>query len=214
MATSWTEHARQTVAPIWERILEHPFIAELRDGTLPSEKLIFYFEQNVPYIDTVMRCRAIAAAKSTSHAERDFFLDRTPVIAEELRHQEQMLQTLGGNPKAPIAPACHGYTRHILNLAWSGKPVQYFGAFLPCPLTYDQIGQHLKGQLKVAAHQDWWEFYSSREHNEMCENYTAYVDEHVAELTPAEREQLLKNFVLSTKYEYWFWDMAYNMEKW
>ena len=214
MAQSWTETARQAVGPLWEQIVRHPFIAELRDGTLPNEKLIFYFEQNVPYIDTVVRCRAIAAAKATSHAERDFFLDRAPVIAEELRHQQQMLTSLGGNPNAPITPACHGYTRHILNLAWTGKPVEYFGAFLPCPLSYDEIGKHLRGQLKNPAHLDWWGFYSSPEHNEMCDRYRAYVDEHVAELTPAEREQLLKNFILSSKYEYWFWDMAYNMETW
>jgi thiaminase/transcriptional activator TenA len=214
MAPTWTEMAREAAAPVWRKILKHPFVEELRAGTLPEEKLIFYFEQNVHYIDACVRCRSIAAAKATSDAERDFFLDRAPVIAEELRHQRTMLTKLGGNPNARMAPACHGYTRHILYLAWSRKPVDYFGAFLPCPLSYDEIGRHLKGVLTNPAHRDWWEFYTSREHNEMCDRYRAFVDEKALELTASERAEMLANFLLSSKYEYWFWDMAYRMETW
>src|SRR5580765_6369164 len=126
---------------MWQRIYEHPFLIELADGSLPDEKLLFYFEQNVHYIDTVVRCRAVAVAKSTSSEVRDFFLGPIPVFVDELKHQQTMLAKLGGRVNAPIAPACHGYTRHILTLAWSREPVEYFGAFLPCPWTYDLIGR-------------------------------------------------------------------------
>ncbi len=214
MAGSWTEQAIESVAPLWGAILEHPFITGLRDGTLPDEALTFYFEQNVHYIDMVLRCRTVAAAKASSDRERSFFLDRTPVIAEELQHQRKMLAALGGNPNAPIAPACHGYTRHVLTLAWSRKPVEYFGSFLPCPLSYDEIGRQLRGRLTKPAHRDWWDFYSSRQHNEMCDRYRGFVDELAAGLSDAERAEMRKNFVLSSKYEYWFWDMAYNRETW
>src|SRR4026207_643639 len=110
MGESWTQQARHAVEPLWERILEHPFIAELRAGTLPDEKLIFYFEQNVHYIDTVVRCRAVAVAKSSNPEVRDFFLGPIPVFVDELKHQQTMVQQLGGRPDAPIAPTCHGYT--------------------------------------------------------------------------------------------------------
>ena len=214
MALRWTEEARAIAAPLWGAILEHGFINGLRDGTLPDEKLVFYFEQNVHYIDTVVRCREIAAAKAVSDKERNFFLDRTPVIVEELQHQRKTLAALGGNPSAPIAPACHGYTRHILSLAWSRRPVEYFGAFLPCPLSYDEIGRSLRGRLTKPAHRDWWEFYMSREHNEMCDRYRDFVDELVVDTSQSEQDEMIKNFVLSSKYEYWFWDMAYDRETW
>jgi thiaminase (transcriptional activator TenA) len=211
---SYTQEAVEAVAPLWGAILEHPFITGLRDGTLPDASLIFYFEQNIHYIDTVVRCRTVAASKARTDKERNFFLDRAPVVVEELQHQRNMLASLGGNPNAPIAPACHGYTRHILSLAWARKPVEYFGAFLPCPLSYDEIGRQLKGKLKKPVHQDWWAFYSSREHNDMCGRYRAFVDELAADLSSTERQEMLRNFVLGSKYEYWFWDMAYNRETW
>jgi thiaminase/transcriptional activator TenA len=214
VTASWTEQALKAVAPLWGAIHEHRFISGLRDGTLPDKSLVFYFEQNVHYIDMVVRCRTVAAAKATSDRERSFFLERTPVIVEELQHQRKMLTALGGDPDATIAPACHGYTRHILALAWSRKPVEYFGAFLPCPLSYDEIGRYLNGRLTKPAHRDWWDFYMSKEHNEMCHRYRAFVDERATELSPAEQNEMLKNFVLSSKYEYWFWDMAYNLETW
>jgi len=210
----WTEQALKIAEPLWEAVLQHDFVRELRNGTLPDKKLIFYFEQNIHYIDMVVRCRTIAAAKATSDAERDFFLDRTPVVVEELQHQRKMLAALGGNPNAPIAPACHGYTRHILSLAWARRPVEYFGAFLPCPLSYDEIGRHLKDRLTKPSHRDWWEFYMSRDHNEMCDRYRSFVDERVDDVSAAGRNEMLQNFVLSCKYEYWFWDMAYNLETW
>lgn len=214
MPASWTAEAFKATERLWNEIYEHPFLKELRDGTLPDEKLRFYFEQNLHYIDAVVRCRSIAVAKATTEEVRDFFLDRTPVIAEELRHQRRMVKALGGRTDAPLAPACHGYTRHILTLAWSGEPVEYFGAFLPCPWSYDEIGIRLRGTLNKPQHLDWWEFYMSREHNEMCDRYRSMVDKLAAELPPERQEAMKENFRISLRYEYRFWTMAYTMEQW
>src|ERR1700736_442833 len=111
---------------MWQQIYAHPFLTELANGTLPDEKLLFYFEQNVHYIEAVIRCRAIAVSKSTSPEVRDFFLGPIPVFLDELKHQQKMVESLGGRANPPIAPTAHAYTRHILSLAWSREPVEYF----------------------------------------------------------------------------------------
>src|SRR5262245_40228684 len=84
MGGTWTERAYAATEPLWAQIYAHPFLTELAAGTLPDDKLIFYFEQNVHYIDTVVRCRAVAVAKSTSPEVRDFFLGPIPVFVDEL----------------------------------------------------------------------------------------------------------------------------------
>ena len=48
---------------IWEQIDGHPFLAELKDGTLSDRKLKFYFTQNVMYIEAAIQFLGIAAAK-------------------------------------------------------------------------------------------------------------------------------------------------------
>jgi thiaminase (transcriptional activator TenA) len=214
VADTWTQRAYAATAPMWAKIDAHPFLKELADGTLPDEKLVFYFEQNVYYIEAVIRCRAVAVAKATNPEVRDFFLGPIPVFVDELKHQQTMLTRLGGRANPPIAPACHAYTRHILTLAWSREPVEYFGAFLPCPWTYDLIGQRFKGKLQKQSHIDWWEFYMSREHNDMCDRYRGMVDRLAAELPPARQDDMIENFRLSLRYEYRFWDMAYKLEQW
>lgn len=214
MSESWTQRAYKATEPMWEKIYNHPFLKELQEGTLPDDKLRYYFEQNLPYIDAVVRCRCLAAGKATSDEVRDFFLDPAPVIVGELKHQQIMVKELGGRTDAPLSPTCHGYTRHLLTLAWSRDPVEYFGAFLPCPWTYDEIGRRIQGKLKNKQHQDWWEFYFSQEHHDMCERYRAMVDKLAANLPPDRQEALIENFRTTLRFEYRFWQMAYTMEGW
>ena len=211
---SWTQYMYEQTKDMWEQIYEHPFLKDLAAGTLSDERLAFYFEQNTHYIDNVVRCRSIATAKAHSDEIRDFFLSRTALVVDELNHQYDMLERVGGARGARIAPTCHAYTRHILNLAWTRDPVEYLGSFMPCPWTYDEIGKQLRSATLKGTSADWWEFYSSQEHNELCDNYRAFVDKHSEGLSDERRQQMLENFIISTNYEYNFWDMAYNLEQW
>lgn len=211
---SWTSHMYDTTQHLWDQIYEHPFLKELSEGTLSKERLAFYFEQNVHYIDNVVRCRSVAAAKAHNDEIRNFFLERTSMVVDELEHQETMLAAVGGTYGARIAPTCHAYTRHIQMLAWTRDPVEYLGSFLPCPWTYDEIGKQMRGAALEGVPAEWWDFYMSEEHNTLCDNYRAFVDEYSEGLSDERRQQMLDNFVLSLNYEYRFWDMAYNLEQW
>lgn len=210
----WTDEARAAAAPIWERILRHPFLEEIRAGSLPQDKLVFYFEQNVRFIETVVRGRSVAAAKSADRESLEFFTTRTAELLEELEHQRQMLRDLGGDPDAPIAPTCHAYTNHLQVVAWSRPPEWYVGTFLPCPWTYDLIGEEFRGKLQNPLHAQWWSFYASPEHNALCERYRAFVDERVADYRPQQRARMIQDFLYNSRYELRFWTMAYTKERW
>jgi thiaminase/transcriptional activator TenA len=215
VAKPWTQEARAAVDPLWACIFEHPFIQELRAGTLPDAKLRFYFEQNVSYIAAVRQFRAVAAAKAPNERVYAFCVNPAgPPGHDELLHQRQMLTDLGGDAHAPMAPACYGYTRHLLSIAWAKPTVDLLAAFLACPWSYDEIGQLLKNALSKDTHRDWMAFYASPWHNEFCANYRELVDELAADLSPERRADLLRGFVTSSKYEFWFWDMAYKLETW
>ena len=211
---SWTQYMYEQTKDMWERIYEHPFLKDLAAGTLTDERLACYFEQNIHYHDTAVKCRSIATAKAHNNEIRNFFLGRTPAVVEEMQHQTDMLRRVGGTPGARIAPTCQAYTRHILNLAWTLDPVEYLGSFLPCPWTYDEIGIQLRQAALKGASAEWWEFYMSEEHNELCDNYRAFVDKYSEGLSDERRQLMLDNFIISTNYEYLFWDMAYNLEQW
>lgn len=211
---SWTQHMYEVTRPLWERIYEHPFLKGLADGSLSEDRLRFYFEQNIRYIEAVIRCRSLATAKAQNAEIRDFFLQRTDMVVDEFHHQEQMLSALGGRLDAPIAPTCYAYTTHLLNIAWSRDPVEYLGTFLPCPWSYDEIGRRLSTVALRGVAAEWWEFYMSTEHNELCDRYRGFVDKYADDLSDERRQQMLVTFRIGLNYEYLFWDMAYNQEQW
>ena len=199
---------------LFARIYEHPFLQEVAAGTLSDRRLAFYFEQNVYYLDTAIRCRAIGVGKAQNHEMRDMFLGPMEIIAEELRAQEGFLKTMAARLDAPIAPTCHAYMGHILHLAWERDPVEYFSGFMACPLSYDRIGLRLAALDLRPRLAEWWEFSMSDEHHELCDSYIAFVDEYSADFDRPRLDRMRETFQISLNYEYMFWDMAYNMETW
>ena len=204
----------EETAPLFERIYEHPFLKELRAGTLGNDRLAFYFEQNVHYIDAVLRCRSIVAAKAQNDEIRDFFLRNTKLILDEYYHQEDMLRKLEGTFEAPVAPTLYAYSRHLFYLAFARDPVEYLGSFLPCPLSYDAIGYQLVGAPLTPFQADWWDFYMSDAHHTLCSDYRDFVDRYSQGLSDERRGQMLETFRIGVNYEYMFWDMAYTKERW
>ncbi|MGO3267929.1 MAG: thiaminase II, partial [Sphingobacteriaceae bacterium] len=46
----WTQEAWQRIGPLYQQILDMPFIEHLSDGTLPKEKFQFYMLQDAMYL--------------------------------------------------------------------------------------------------------------------------------------------------------------------
>jgi thiaminase len=44
------------------------------------------------------------------------------------------------------APVTHGYTRHLLTVAYGGSIADIVAAVLPCQLGYEEIGTALAGE--------------------------------------------------------------------
>ena len=60
----------------------------------------------------------------------------------------------------------------------------------------------------------WIEMYSSTEFAELAEWLRSFIDRTSAVSGDQERERMEKAFLLSSQYEYMFWDAAYRMEEW
>ena len=59
----FAEELRRAAAPIWEAILEHPYLKELASGTLPRETFRFYVQQDWLYLQEFTRTAALTAAR-------------------------------------------------------------------------------------------------------------------------------------------------------
>ena len=86
-------------------------------------------------------------------------------------------------------------------------------ALLPCPWTYHLLKDEV-GASEHPLYSQWTHFYVAGFLEDSVNAWRGFVDAAADEAGPAEREAMRQAFLVSSRYEYMFWDMAYRMEAW
>lgn len=213
-----SERLRGDAEPIWSRILEHPFVIELYEGSLPPEKFRYYVIQDYNYLIGIMRAYSILASKADYELARLAlelaYLDATT----EMENYRRLLGRLGLNLEEVIraepAPTNAAYMNHLLATAMIGDPIDCLVATLPCFWSYLEIGERHRGLLernRNELYRSWAQVYLTKEYKELVERLRFIIDE----LWDGENyERYRRIFLISSRYEWMFWEMAYEMEAW
>lgn len=203
---------------IWQATLQHPFLVEVEQDTLPDEKLLFYFIQNVHYIDAAIAFNAEAAAKAPDAQSREFALRLLDFGRNEVPRQREYVrrlrQTVTASFDPGLAPTTRAYTNHLRALASYGTSLDLFVGLLPCEWTYSEFGSRLAPVVRHPVHVDWLATFGGADHNDMNTQYQGIIDHLVADAGPARRAELSQVFKTSIRYEWMFWQMAYTLERW
>ncbi|MCH9011332.1 MAG: thiaminase II, partial [Chloroflexi bacterium] len=115
------------------------------------------------------------------------------------------------------SPTTLAYTRHLVQTAYTGGIGELATAILPCSWGYCEIGQMLNDRGAPAGqplYGRWIEMYSSPEFAELADWLRSFIDRTSEASGDQERGRMVKAFLLSSQYEYMFWDAAYRMEEW
>jgi len=112
------------------------------------------------------------------------------------------------------APTCVAYTNFLVRTAYEGSIAEIAAALYPCMQGYLDVADHM-ADLATESHQytPFIELYTSEEFREATEWCRAFVDD-CGERYPGQHEAMEAAFLLSTKLEYRFWEMAYTQEGW
>jgi len=207
--------------PVWHAILAHPFLRDLRDGTLPMETFRFYVEQDWLYIQERIGEWAIAAGRCPDPAIRRelallidqvarlepaaFHLKHAPALGLDLEHVTWEMNA-----------ANWAYTTHELAAVYGGSTAEGLAALLPCPLVYQFVGEHLiKGPPPTnPIYADWITFYGSGLGDPRRETLLSLYDRLAEGADAAILARCERNFLISSRYEWQFWDAAYRRETW
>ena len=219
---SFSNHLRQLAQPIWHAQLRHPFVVALGNGTLPERLFQYYILQDARFLSDLAKVFAAAAQKApdSDSALRFIQLAQDTIVVERNLHEnygKKWKMTAKQMSSVPMAPTNYAYTRHMLSVASSGTAAEITVVALPCAWIYCVIGQHLlKNGPPSQNHpyHDWLMLYASPEFAEVQRWMRKKVDHWAKTAGAEEKKRMEEIFMISSRYEWMFWEMAWNEEKW
>jgi len=217
----FSERLYEKLQPIWRQNHNHPFVQGMGDGTLEKEKFRFYMIQDYLYLIDYAKLFAIGAMKATDLQTMGKFaalLDST--LNEEMSLHREYAKKFEISEKelekAQPSPTTLAYTHYMLHVGQSGTLAELVAALLPCMWSYWEIGKELseKPGANNEFYREWIEMYSSEEFGELATWCINLFDSLTEDKSEAELEKLEEIFLNTTRFEYMFWDMAYNEAMW
>ena len=87
---------------------------------------------------------------------------------------------------------------------------------LPCYWIYGEVGRRLyknrPGKPKI--YRQWIETYASDGFWRPVREQIELMDKLAEAASSGEKQRMVENFILSSRYEFMFWEQAYRMDKW
>lgn len=129
-------------------------------------------------------------------------------------------KSLGLSPKqldkTPKGPVTEAYTKHLQAVARGGTLGEIVAAILPCYWIYGEVGKKLypRRPKTPKIYRQWIETYASEDYWKPVREQI-HINNHLgSRANAAERALMRTHFLLSSRYEFLFWDQAYRQDQW
>ncbi|HSG81368.1 MAG TPA: thiaminase II [Gemmatimonadota bacterium] len=218
---AFTDELYAAAKSIWDAQLEHPYVRGVGDGSLDEELFKNWVLQDYRYLIEFSRIFAWAAAKADRLESMSWYaaaLDLT--LNTEMELHRQYAARFGLKPgdleAAPMWPTTRAYTDFLVRTAADGDMADLVAALLPCAWGYVYVAMELAkaeppGDQRYA---DWIAQYASDEFAAAAEWLRTEMNRLAEGASADKRERLKQLFVLSSRYEWQFWEMCWNGERW
>lgn len=210
----WSEEVWRLAAPVYEKILELPFVRELAEGTLSPDRFMFYLQQDAMYVDNYCRVLAHIASRLTDKRRREDFLRFAldGVMVEKALHEHYLGPD--GLSGVVMSPACMLYTS--FETAQGLAPIEAeAAAVLPCFWVYQRVGERILATARRDnPFRQWIETYGDEAFARSTRRAVEICDELASATSPDVRTLMTDNFIHATRMEWLFWHSAYNKEQW
>ena len=205
----------------WNDLLNHKFILEMAADSLPTEKFAFYLRQDQIFLKEFCAFLLIAKQKSSDQKLKIWFDNLYhSTIDFEMQMQRELLLSLGisdiynnATTAIAMAPATLDYISFLRQVSSSStKNLEVIvSGMAPCPWSYLEIAQKLsKSDIKIDVYCKWIQFYSSEESQQQIEELKNILSRLYDRTDESTKRLMKQHFGAACKYEYDFWEMAYN----
>ena len=209
-----------SITSIYDEVLAHPFLRGLTDGTLTEERFRIYVLQDAVYLREYARALSLAGVRSPDASALVMFNQHSAgAINVERSLHEGFLKDLGVSREEAEAteasPTTLAYTSFLLRTAALGDYPEVLGAVLPCYWIYREVGKALleRGSPEPR-YQKWIDTYGGEDFGALVEAVLNLTDGVCEDLNPSQKARVGEAFVVTSRYEWMFWDAAWRQEKW
>ncbi len=183
---------------------------------------MYYLKQDYVYLIDYAKMFAIGSMKARDLDTMVKFaelLHSTLNVEMELHRQyaERFGVTREELAQTRPSPTTVAYTKYLLDTASQGPLSEVVAALLPCMWSYREIGvaySKVPGALDHPLYREWILMYSSEEFGALTDWCIGLMDRLAEGLPEQVLAALEERFVVASKLEYMFWDMAYRQEEW
>ena len=206
--------------PVFARILAHPFLAGLADGSLPRDAFRHYVVQDALYLVDYARALAVVGAKAPDEGAIAMFASHARGALEVERSlHEGLLGELGvaldALSPASVGPTTLAYTSYLLRSCHQGSFAEGLAAVLPCYWIYAEVGSRLLARSSPdPLYERWIGTYGGEEFAKIVADVLALVDRTGAAASAREQSAMREHVVLTSRYEWMFWDASWRREGW
>ena len=215
----FTEKLLKEAMPIWEKYLDHPFIKEIREGTLDKNKFREYLVQDYLYLKEYAKVFCAGVVKAKTMEEMKFFYNSTKgTMEDETAVHIEYLKEFGISEldaeKREYKSTTISYTSYMQAIALTGDLDEIAIATLPCTWSYSYIGKYISkkysNKLQGNFFKPWIDEYASDGFDKFTDEWLAYVDKKCSNLSEEKQKRLIDIFKRASLYELDFWNMAYD----
>ncbi|KAI0781506.1 Phosphomethylpyrimidine kinase-domain-containing protein [Trametes elegans] len=163
----------QSSAKTWKAYVEHDFVKQLAQGTLPKESFIHFIKQDYLYLKYYARAYGLLVAKSSTYSSIQTATQTIVNVINEVTTHKGFCAQWGISEAdlaaTPESPATTAYGAYLLDTGLQGDSAKLIMALAACLLGYGEVGLWLK---KEAAKPNSWVKLEDNIYRKWIEDYS------------------------------------------
>jgi thiaminase/transcriptional activator TenA len=199
----------------WQEMLEHPFLASTRDGTIPFTTFATWIRQDYLFVEAAVPFISILLAKAPGE-HRPAHAGVLAMLQKELELFRERAAAVGVD-LVEVAPSftTHAYAQFLLATAYRESYACGYAVLYAAEKAYHDSWRGVLGGIDRAS--PWFPFVENWGGVAFA-GYVAHLEQELDELAAAagaaERARMAELFELTVRYEIAFWEMAWTGEGW
>jgi thiaminase (transcriptional activator TenA) len=212
------DRLKATAAADWASYVEHDFVRQMGDGSLPEAAFRTYLVQDYLFLIQFARAYALATYKSRTLTDmRAAKAGLATILDVEMELHVRLCERWGLSAAqleaTPEHRATVAYTRFVLDCGVSGDLLDLHVALAPCVVGYAEIADRLARALGPALanhpYRDWIGEYAGGPYQKVAHDARHYLDALASRaMTEARLSDLAALFGQAARLEADFWQMG------